>query len=112
MKKVNLKTQDFDFDQEHNLRRISKPYITYTSLGLVLLVALMLVALFAPYIAYYDPVRASLNDAMQPPSINHPLGTDYLGRDLLSRLIYGTRVSMIVGITAALIAVGLGVIIG
>lgn len=112
MKKVNSNPSGFVVDQEQYLRRMRKPYKTYTSPGFVIMVALMLLALFAPYITFYDPVRASLNEAMQPPSINHPFGTDYLGRDLLSRLIYGTRVSLMVGISAAIIAVGLGAIIG
>jgi len=106
MKKVNSNTS------EHDLKRIPNPYETYISPGFVIVVALMLLALFAPCFTFYDPVRASLNEAMQPPSINHPFGTDYLGRDLLSRLIYGTRVSLMVGISAAFIAVGLGAIVG
>ncbi|MGB9923368.1 MAG: ABC transporter permease [Methanothrix sp.] len=106
MKKVNSNTS------EHDLKRIPNPYETYISPGFVIMVALMLLALFAPCFTFYDPVRASLNEAMQHPSINHPFGTDYLGRDLLSRLIYGTRVSLMVGISAAFIAVGLGAIVG
>ncbi|MDD2755654.1 MAG: ABC transporter permease [Methanothrix sp.] len=84
----------------------------YASPGLVLIIALLLLAVLAPYLTFYDPVRASLCEPMHPPSFDHPFGTDHLGRDLFSRVLYGTRVSLLVGMSAALLAVGLGVMIG
>lgn len=86
--------------------------IKYASPGLVLIIALLLLAVLAPYLTIYDPVRASLGEPMSPPCIDHPFGTDHLGRDLFSRVLYGTRVSLLVGISAALLAVGLGAVIG
>ncbi len=86
--------------------------IRYASPGLAVIIALLLLALLAPYLTIYDPVRASLSEPMHPPSIDHPFGTDHLGRDLFSRLLYGTRVSLMVGISAAALAVGLGAVIG
>ncbi|MDD2836019.1 MAG: ABC transporter permease [Methanothrix sp.] len=84
----------------------------YASPGLVLIIALLLLAVLAPYLTFYDPVRASLGEPMHPPSFDHPFGTDHLGRDLFSRVLYGTRVSLLVGMSAALLAVGLGAVVG
>src|SRR5512143_2727395 len=58
-------------------------------IGLLILVGLGLAALAAPLLTPYDPVRQQLPQALQPPSLAHPLGTDHLGRDLLARLLYG-----------------------
>jgi ABC-type dipeptide/oligopeptide/nickel transport system permease subunit len=84
----------------------------YYSPGLVLIIALLLLAVLAPYLTFYDPVRASLCEPMHPPSFDHLFGTDHLGRDLFSRVLFGTRVSILVGMSAALLAVGLGAVIG
>lgn len=86
--------------------------IRYASPGLLVIVALLLLALMAPYLTFYDPVRASLSEPMHPPSYDHPFGTDHLGRDLFSRILFGTRVSLLVGMSAAAIAVCLGALIG
>lgn len=80
-------------------------------IGLVLLCILLLVALFAPVIAPYDPYFMS-DELVEAPSALHPLGTDGLGRDILSMLIFGTRTSLVVGVTAAFIAGILGTLIG
>lgn len=77
-------------------------------LGAVVVAALALVAAFAPALAPYDPLHQDYDVVLQPPSPAHPLGTDDLGRDVLSRTIYGARVSM----TAGVIAVGVGLAIG
>lgn len=81
-------------------------------LGLVIIVGLGLVAVFAPWLAPYEPTATSLEDLRRPGSPGHPLGTDDLGRDILSGVIWGTRVSLIVGITAAATAVFIGIVIG
>jgi peptide/nickel transport system permease protein len=77
-------------------------------LGFSLIVLIILVAVFAPWIAPYDPDKTDLNDFLQLPNSKHLLGTDDLGRDVLSRVIYGARISLIVGIGA----VGFGAIAG
>lgn len=78
--------------------------------GMLIVLTVVAVALFAPYIAPYpqDVRQIHLGDRLLAPSLQHPLGTDDLGRDLLSRILFGTRVSF----TIAIIAVGLCVIIG
>ena len=71
-----------------------------------------LVALFAPYIAPYPFYEQFPERALNSPSLRHWLGTDHLGRDLLSRIIYGSRMSMAVGLLATLISAVLGMIYG
>lgn len=81
-------------------------------IGGSLIVLLALIALGAPWLAPHDPIRVNLVDALLPPSSIHPLGTDQLGRDVLSRLIFGTRISLTVGILAVGIAVLVGTTVG
>lgn len=79
--------------------------------GLVVVGMLFLVAILAPYIAPYDP-DALLDDTLSPPSAQYFFGTDGLGRDIFSRVVYGTRTSLFVGITAALISMFIGTLVG
>jgi peptide/nickel transport system permease protein len=80
--------------------------------GLVVL-ALILVAIFAPYIAPQDPYRGMTLRRLRPPGTEgYPLGTDELGRDMLSRLIYGARLSLFMGVTPVFIALFIGSAIG
>jgi peptide/nickel transport system permease protein len=72
----------------------------------------MVVAVFAPWLAPYDPVKTKPWDSLQPPSSKYWLGADRLGRDQLSRLIYGARVSLLIGIGGVAMAVCLGILIG
>ncbi len=76
--------------------------------GAVVILMLIVAALVASLIAPYDPYQMNLREALQYPSSRHLLGTDPLGRDVLSRIIYGTRISLAVG----LISVGVGALIG
>lgn len=76
--------------------------------GLLLILLLTLMAIFAPLIATHDPEATIVRERLQPPSIAHILGTDGLGRDVFSRVVYGAQASLYVG----LVAVGLGTIIG
>lgn len=80
--------------------------------GFIILIILLMVAIFAPYIAPYDPYDAQMQIALQKPSAQHILGCDELGRDVLSRIIYGARISLRVGLEAVAIALGIGIILG
>src|SRR4030042_3274543 len=80
--------------------------------GVVVILAFVIIAIFAPQIAPYDPLKRNLDEALQQPNAQHLLGTDAIGRDTLSRLIYGTRISLIVGVLVVFIAGGFGVILG
>ena len=80
--------------------------------GLAIITLLCFLAIFAPVLAPYGPYDQNLYQVLAPPSAVHWLGTDNLGRDLFSRLLYGTRVSLFVGIVSSLVSVVLGVLIG
>jgi peptide/nickel transport system permease protein len=82
------------------------------TLGLVCLAALCLATLLAPVIAPYDPTQISLSQKLKPPGLEHWLGTDHFGRDILSRLLYGGQVSLSVGLLVVAFAFILGVPIG
>lgn len=87
-----------------------------TKVALWVLVVIHVTAIAAPLIAPYDPAQEHYERSLQGPSLQHPLGTDLTGRDVLSRIIYGTRVSLLVGIvavgTAAIIGTFLGSVAG
>lgn len=78
--------------------------------SLIFIVALALVAVVGPFVIPTDP--NDISQAVQPPSLDAPLGTDHLGRDQLTRMVYGARVSLLVGILAAGMAVIVGITIG
>lgn len=80
--------------------------------GLAVIILLILVAIFAPFIAPYDYAEQDLLNTFAPPSKEHLLGTDDLGRDELSRLIYGTRQSLQIGVFSVAIGVTIGTIFG
>lgn len=80
--------------------------------GLAIVALMSLAALLAPWLAPYDPTALHLQSILQPPSSAFPLGTDALGRDVLSRLLYGARVSLWVGFVAVSISIAIGVALG
>jgi peptide/nickel transport system permease protein len=81
--------------------------------GLVVILLLAVMAIFAPFISPYDPIDEIFRGMRGgSPTLAHPFGYDHLGRDLLSRVIFGTRVALLVGLLATGIAVTLGVVIG
>ncbi len=83
-----------------------------TKIGAAIVLTLILIAIFAPLLAPYDPDAISLPGELEGPSSSHILGQDKLGRDILSRVLYGTRVSLAVGFTVVTISVIIGVTIG
>ncbi len=80
--------------------------------GLIIIILLIIAAIFAPVLAPYDPYQQDLDNLLLQPNKEHILGTDALGRDTLSRVIYGARVSLIVGITSIIIAGAIGMTLG
>jgi peptide/nickel transport system permease protein len=103
---------------ESELRRIMRVFrrrrISFVSL--IFIIALIFTAIFAPWVAPYDPYEQDLRNMRGEPDSQHLLGTDNLGRDTLSRIIYGSRTSLTVGVVAigiaAAIGMGLGVVAG
>jgi len=80
--------------------------------GGVVVVCLATLAILAPLIAPWDPNRPDIKKILDPPSKSHPLGTDQLGRDVLSRMLYGARVSLAVGFVSVGIATLIGIALG
>lgn len=81
-------------------------------LGIVLLLAMAFIAFFAPYLWTRDPMSLNPISRLQPPGAEHWFGTDHLGRDVYSRVVYGTRISLQVGLSVAFFATVIGLTIG
>lgn len=81
-------------------------------IGLLIIIALLLVAALAPLIAPYSPIASDLGARLQPPSAAHWMGTDELGRDILSRIIYGSRITLFIVLLVAVISAPIGLLIG
>ena len=80
--------------------------------GLLLVVAVMLCALLAPILGPHSPMEQTLAEGLKGPSLTHPFGQDRLGRDLLSRTLYGARISFWVATVAVSISLGIGLVVG
>ena len=81
-------------------------------LSFVFIMLVIIAAVFAPYISPYNPDKIDVNAVLQPPNPAHLLGTDQLGRDILSRLIFGARISIEVGFIAVSLSLFIGIFIG
>ncbi len=81
-------------------------------MGGIVVVVLFVVSILAPVLSPYDPDAINVKEILMPPNRLHPLGTDELGRDILSRMIWGSRISLKVGFVAVGIAVLIGIIVG
>jgi peptide/nickel transport system permease protein len=92
------------------LRRLARS--TSALAGGLVLLAIVLAALGAPLISPYDPIKASQRTSLEAPSATHPMGTDRFGRDILSRVLWGSRLSLPVGFVSVLIAAIFGVSLG
>ncbi len=106
-------------ESKSRLRHFSR-YIFVTrksaGVGAIIVLLFLVAAVAAPLIAPYDPAEQDLLNRYSPPTLDHPLGTDNFGRDMLSRVIYGARISLVVGVVAVFISIfvgaGLGIIAG
>jgi len=92
------------------LRRVAAARLA--PFGVAVLLTALVVAALAPVIAPYNPLKQNLDDALAPPSRHHPLGTDNVGRDVLSRVIWGTRISLVAGFASVAIALAVGGLLG
>ena len=79
--------------------------------GSIVLILVILLVIFAP-LSPYDPELSTMTERYQPPALQHPMGTDALGRDLFTRVLYGGRISLTVGMLVVFISVSIGVPIG
>jgi peptide/nickel transport system permease protein len=82
------------------------------TVGLLLVALFVIMGLFAPLVAPYDPAQINLAGRLTPPSAPHWFGTDELGRDILSRIIFGARISMMVGISVVAASLAIGLVLG
>jgi peptide/nickel transport system permease protein len=80
--------------------------------GVAGLLAFVLTALFAPLLTPYDPIVLDLSAGLQPPSLAHPFGTDQLGRDILTRVIFGARIDLQIGAIGVAVPLAIGVLVG
>jgi peptide/nickel transport system permease protein len=80
--------------------------------GAVIVLVLFLIAAFAPFVSPYNPDDIDRRHVLEAPQVNHPFGTDDLGRDVLSRMIWGSRISLSVGFVAVGISTVIGMILG
>src|SRR5260221_7947652 len=109
------------------MRRVAPTYRERTQLGmaferfrqhrlamaaLLVVILLGLLSAFAPIVSPYDPNKTNLFQIFESPSLAHPMGTDSLGRDLATRILFGGRVSLAVGVLAALLALTVGAVVG
>jgi ABC-type dipeptide/oligopeptide/nickel transport system permease subunit len=110
-----LALEDLDATAEESFLRRVVRFARQSPLGAasaVLLLLIVVVGVLAPVLAPYDPLAASYSATRQPPGGEHLLGTDHLGRDTLSRIIYGTRITMLVAVAAVLIGDAIGFLWG
>ncbi len=95
---------------KRTIRRASKN--RNIKVGGIIVLAFIFMGVFAPFLAPYDPTKGDLRDSLLPPSAKYPFGTDFAGRDILSRVIWGARTSLIVSTVSVFIAVVAGIIVG
>ena len=96
--------------QQHIFRKLLKH--RSATIGASIILFFIVVAIFAPLIATHDPRQANIVERLQGGSTSHYLGTDKVGRDIFSRIIYGTRISLKVGLIAMTFSVGFGTLFG
>lgn len=124
-KKDAIENQEKLLEQEENLKAQAKENDTWmdkvrrlirenklAAVSAVIIILFVLAAVFAPIVAPYDPAKQDLVNRLQLPSAKHWLGTDELGRDVLSRIIYGARVSLVIGLVPTAISMTIGTILG
>ena len=92
--------------KDNNFKRMLRNRMALT--GMIISAIVIIVAILAPVLAPYDPLKMDIRGRLKPPTAEHWMGTDHLGRDILSRVIYGARISLEVGV----VSVALGTIVG
>lgn len=110
--RISLRLSLWGMELGRTWRRLRRSPLSLV--GLVMVAGLILMAVFAPQVAPYpeDVKTVHFDQVFQPPSLKHPFGTDEVGRDILSRVIMGSRISLTLGLVVLAIAVGVGVPLG
>src|SRR5690625_7025044 len=113
---MDISSQEVIEDERHrsplqlSFHRFLKNKLAVT--GIIVLTIIVLVSIFAPFFTDFDPTKTDMMNVEKSPSKEHILGTDSSGRDNFSRLVYGSRVSLTIGLSAMLFTVIIGVILG
>ena len=89
-----------------------RQYNIFLIVGIVIVLTAIFIAVFCPIITKYDPLLVSVEERITAPTGQHKLGTDEMGRDVLSRMFFGVRASMIIGVSVAIISTMAGIIVG
>ena len=105
-----MNTSTTTSSQQHTFRKLLKH--RSATIGASIILFFIVVAIFAPLIATHDPRQANIVERLQGGSASHYLGTDKVGRDIFSRIVYGTRISLKVGLIAMTFSVGFGTLFG
>jgi peptide/nickel transport system permease protein len=113
-RKAESPISSVSFLQGEGIRRFSRVFLKRgpVTLGVIAMLLFLLTSAFGPMFAPYDPYTQDLRNVLSKPSLKHLLGTDSLGRDTLSRLIYGARITLAVGIVAVMIGAVVGSTLG
>lgn len=120
LNKKNVPSQELEFDEEMELQGttfIREVWYRFrrnkmAMVGAITIILLIFVAVFAPWVAPYDPYKVDLKEQFIAPGAKYLLGTDMYGRDVLSRVIFGTRISLIIGLVPSIISMVLGSVLG
>ncbi len=112
--KDQIKQFSEDVPKTNELKRFFRVFFArrIVIIGLLIILLMIIAAIFAERIAPYNPYKANIGNALAPPSSEHILGTDSIGRDVLSRIIFGSRTSLIIGLSAIAIASTIGMSLG
>ena len=105
-----MRTSTTNSSQQRTLRKLLRH--RSATIGASIIIFFLVVAIFAPLIATHDPRQANIVERLQGGSASHYLGTDKVGRDIFSRIVYGTRISLKVGLVAMTFSVGFGTLFG
>jgi peptide/nickel transport system permease protein len=111
---VDLKTLELRLHHRSSIRLAARQFTRNRAalLGLIILSVLVTLSIFAPFFTQYNPIAIKLSNKIQPPSSEHWLGTDYFGREVFTRVLYGGGVSLSVGLLVIGFAMAIGVPIG
>lgn len=120
LNRKNVPSQELEFDEEMELQGttfIREVWYRFrrnkmAMVGAITIILLIFIAVFAPWVAPYDPYKVDLKEQFIAPGAKYLLGTDMYGRDVLSRVIFGTRISLIIGLVPSIISMVLGSVLG
>ena len=113
-RKTESQMSSVSFLRGEEIRRFSRVFLRRgpVTIGVIAMLLFLVTSAFGPLFSPYNPYAQDLGNVLSKPSLKHPLGTDSLGRDTLSRLIYGARITLAVGIIAVMIGAVVGSMLG